>query len=72
MSSLTEEIRQLHEGGKMETQPKQPIASMEELSKIYTPGVAEICMEIANDPAKAYQLTIKKIQWRSYRTEQRC
>ncbi|WP_431087778.1 NAD(P)-dependent malic enzyme [Paenibacillus sp. 8b26] len=60
MSSLTEEIRQLHEGGKMETQPKQPIASMEELSKIYTPGVAEICMEIANDPAKAYQLTIKK------------
>ncbi|MBE0343049.1 NADP-dependent malic enzyme, partial [Paenibacillus sp. 28ISP30-2] len=60
MSSLTEEIRQLHEGGKMETQPKQLIASMEELSKIYTPGVAEICMEIANDPAKAYQLTIKK------------
>ncbi|MCC3380093.1 NADP-dependent malic enzyme [Paenibacillus farraposensis] len=60
MSSLLDEIRELHAGGKMETLPKKPIESMEGLSKVYTPGVAEICMEIANDPAKAYQLTIKK------------
>ncbi|MEC0183243.1 NADP-dependent malic enzyme [Paenibacillus peoriae] len=60
MSSLLDEIRELHAGGKMETLPKKPIDSMEGLSKVYTPGVAEICMEIANDPAKAYQLTIKK------------
>jgi malate dehydrogenase (oxaloacetate-decarboxylating) len=60
MSSLMDEIRQLHEGGKMEIVPKKPIETMEELSKVYTPGVAEICMEIAHDPAKAYQLTIKK------------
>src|SRR4029079_13459640 len=52
--------RELHAGGKMETLPKKPIETMEGLSKVYTPGVAEICMEIANDPAKAYQLTIKK------------
>ncbi|WP_328800373.1 malic enzyme-like NAD(P)-binding protein [Paenibacillus sp. LX16] len=60
MSSLIDEIRELHAGGKMETLPKKPIETMEGLSKVYTPGVAEICMEIANDPAKAYQLTIKK------------
>jgi len=49
-----------HLGGKIETQPKSPIKTREDLSKVYTPGVAKICKAIHEDPAKAYSLTIKR------------
>ncbi|OMG47557.1 NAD-dependent malic enzyme [Paenibacillus macerans] len=54
------EIMQLHEGGKLETTLKHPILSKEDLSKVYTPGVAKVCQAIAEDQEKAYQLTTKK------------
>nr|WP_068784628.1 NADP-dependent malic enzyme [Paenibacillus phocaensis] len=54
------EIMQLHEGGKLETTIKHPILSKEDLSKVYTPGVAKVCQAIAKDQEKAYQLTTKK------------
>ncbi|AHV97086.1 NAD(P)-dependent malic enzyme [Paenibacillus sabinae] len=55
-----EEIMLLHQGGKLETTLKHPIESMEDLAKVYTPGVAKVCQAIASDQDKAYELTTKK------------
>ncbi len=50
----------VHLGGKLEVQPKMPIKNREELSRVYTPGVARVCQAIAEDPSKAFSLTIKR------------
>ncbi|MCD8354437.1 MAG: NADP-dependent malic enzyme [Clostridiales bacterium] len=43
--------------GKLETVPKMPVATSDDLSLAYTPGVAQPCLEIQKDPAKSYELT---------------
>ncbi|MDR2368572.1 MAG: NADP-dependent malic enzyme [Deltaproteobacteria bacterium] len=43
--------------GKMATVPKMPIASKDDLSIAYTPGVAQPCLEIQKDPSQSYELT---------------
>ncbi len=43
--------------GKLETIPKMPVNSKEDLSIAYTPGVAQPCLEIQKDPAKSFTLT---------------
>jgi Malic enzyme len=45
--------------GKLEIRPKVPIRTRVDLSKAYTPGVAEVCRRIAKDPALAYRYTLK-------------
>jgi len=45
--------------GKLEIQPKVPVRTRADLSKAYTPGVAEVCRRIAKDPALAYRYTLK-------------
>lgn len=50
----------VHLGGKIEMQPKMPIKNREDLSHVYTPGVAKVCKAIHEDPSKAYSLTIKR------------
>lgn len=55
-----DEITHLHLGGKLETKLKHGINNMADLAKVYTPGVAQVCMEIAHNPERAYDLTIKK------------
>jgi malate dehydrogenase (oxaloacetate-decarboxylating) len=49
-----------HLGGKIRIEGKMPVRTRADLSLVYTPGVARVSMAIANDPAKAYQLTIKR------------
>src|SRR5574341_1183748 len=49
-----------HLGGKIVVNAKSPIKTRNDLSMVYTPGVARVCMAIHADPSKAYQLTIKK------------
>ncbi len=46
--------------GKIETTPKMALRSREDLALAYTPGVAEPCKAIANEPDKAYDYTIKR------------
>ncbi|MCL5677203.1 MAG: NAD-dependent malic enzyme [Firmicutes bacterium] len=48
-----------HLGGKVEVQAKMPVKNRDDLSIVYTPGVAQVCRAIADDPAKAFSLTIK-------------
>ncbi|CAM3437624.1 NAD-dependent malic enzyme [Marinicrinis lubricantis] len=50
----------LHLGGKIETKPKTPITNRDDLSRVYTPDVARVCMAIHEQPDKAYNLTIKR------------
>ncbi len=49
-----------HLGGKIVVNAKNPIKTRNDLSMVYTPGVARVCMAIHADPSKAHQLTIKK------------
>jgi malate dehydrogenase (oxaloacetate-decarboxylating) len=50
----------VHLGGKIEIQPKVKINNRDDLSRVYTPGVARVCMAIHDDPNKAHSLTIKR------------
>ncbi|WP_253724358.1 NADP-dependent malic enzyme [Sporosarcina sp. HYO08] len=45
--------------GKMETVSKVPLENKVDLSLAYSPGVAEPCIEIANNPSAVYDYTIK-------------
>ncbi|MGL5857105.1 MAG: NAD-dependent malic enzyme [Angustibacter sp.] len=49
-----------HLGGKLRIEPKVPIRNRDDLSLVYTPGVARICTAIARDPSDARRLTIKR------------
>jgi malate dehydrogenase (oxaloacetate-decarboxylating) len=49
-----------HLGGKIRIEPKIPVKTRQDLSTVYTPGVARVSMAIAADPSKAFQLTIKR------------
>jgi malate dehydrogenase (oxaloacetate-decarboxylating) len=50
----------LHLGGKIEMRGKTPLKTRDDLSMAYTPGVARICLAIAEDPSSAWNLTIKQ------------
>ena len=49
-----------HLGGKLTIESKLPIRNRDDLSLIYTPGVARICEAIVADPSDARRLTIKR------------
>jgi len=50
----------MHLGGKIEVTPKVPLKHRDDLSRAYTPGVARVCVAIAENPADARRLTIKR------------
>lgn len=60
MDIAAESLR-LHEQwqGKLNTVPKMDIKTREDLALAYTPGVAEPCRKIADNPADAYKYTMK-------------
>lgn len=45
--------------GKISVELKEDVTSKEDLSLVYSPGVAEPCREIAKNPEKAYDYTMK-------------
>jgi malate dehydrogenase (oxaloacetate-decarboxylating) len=50
----------MHLGGKIEVRSKIDVRNRDELARVYTPHVATVCKAIAEDPSKAFKLTIKK------------
>ncbi|MBI3939451.1 MAG: NAD-dependent malic enzyme, partial [Acidobacteria bacterium] len=50
----------MHLGGKIEVTLKFPLKTRADLSRAYTPGVARVCLAIAEDKSKVHSLTIKK------------
>ena len=58
MNVREESLKKHYEwGGKIEVVSRVDIASREDLSLAYTPGVAEPCLEIQKDVNKSYELT---------------
>ena len=55
------ESLKLHEQlkGKIEVISKVPVATKDDLSLAYTPGVAQPCLEIQKDISKSYDLTLR-------------
>ena len=59
--TINEKALELHEkwNGKLNTVSKVQVKTREDLALAYTPGVAEPCKVIAEDPEAAYRYTIK-------------
>ena len=56
----TDRTFQLHLGGKIEQINRHPLKTRDDLSMVYTPGVARVCLAIAEDADRAFQYTIKR------------
>src|SRR6202142_3801734 len=57
-----EEALALHAAGrpgKLETRISKPLTTARDLSLAYSPGVAEPCLRIAEDPSRAYDYTTR-------------
>jgi len=48
-----------HVGGKIEIAARTPLRNRDDLSRVYTPGVARVCRSIHDNPSKAHLLTMK-------------
>lgn len=60
--NYNQEALDLHKAhhGKIELKTKVPMNDRDDLSRAYTPGVAEVCKEIAEDVANAREYTLKR------------
>lgn len=61
MDTIKEEALHLHKmkQGKLESKSKIPVRNSRDLSLAYSPGVAEPCKEIYEDPEKVFDYTMK-------------
>jgi malate dehydrogenase (oxaloacetate-decarboxylating) len=50
---VRDEVLELHQKGKIAVRSRYQIDSMTTLRRVYTPGVAEVCRKIAEDPSLA-------------------
>ncbi len=50
---VRDEVLELHQKGKIAIRSRVPLDSMATLRRVYTPGVAEVCLKIAKDPSLA-------------------
>jgi malate dehydrogenase (oxaloacetate-decarboxylating) len=58
--NVSDRVFLAHLGGKLEVMPRSPLKTREDLSIVYTPGVARVSRAIADDPEKVWNLTIKR------------
>jgi malate dehydrogenase (oxaloacetate-decarboxylating) len=54
---VRDEVLNLHKNGKIKMVSTVPITSVDILRKVYTPGVAEVCNLISNQPSNKYIYT---------------
>jgi len=54
---VRDEVLELHRGGKIKMVNTVPVGSLDDLRKIYTPGVAEVCRLLAREPESADHYT---------------
>jgi malate dehydrogenase (oxaloacetate-decarboxylating) len=59
IKSTFDRTMQLHLGGKIRMESKIPLTRQSDLAMAYTPGVGRVCMAIAKEPERVYELTIK-------------
>jgi malate dehydrogenase (oxaloacetate-decarboxylating) len=58
--SVSDRAFLMHLGGKIETRGRVQVRTRDDLSLVYTPGVARICRAIAEDKEKAWKLTVRQ------------
>ena len=58
--NVSDRVFLAHLGGKIEVTPRLPVKNRDDLSMLYTPGVARVCTAIYEDPNKAFSLTMKR------------
>jgi malate dehydrogenase (oxaloacetate-decarboxylating) len=58
--SVSDPVFRAHIGGKIEIKNRVPVTGRDDLSRVYTPGVARVCLAIEREPEAAYTLTVKK------------
>ena len=49
-----------HEGGKLEYLPSKPLRDRADLALLYTPGVADVCLAIADDEELSFRYTTRR------------
>lgn len=54
---VRDDVLQVHQKGKIAIRSRFPIDSTATLRRVYTPGVAEVCLKIADDPELAWLYT---------------
>jgi malate dehydrogenase (oxaloacetate-decarboxylating) len=54
---VRDQVLELHQKGKIAIRSRYPLDSMTTLRRVYTPGVAEVCLMIAKDPSLARHYT---------------
>ncbi len=59
VESTTDRVFLSHMGGKIGMENRMPVATRDDLSMAYTPGVARVCMAIHDDFDQAWEYTIK-------------
>ena len=59
VETVTDRTFAMHLGGKIAVVPTVSLDDRNDLSRAYTPGVARVCLAIAQDPAQARRLTVK-------------
>jgi malate dehydrogenase (oxaloacetate-decarboxylating) len=57
--AVRDEVLELHQEGKIAIRSRYEIDSLSTLRRVYTPGVAEVCLRIAENPDLALQYTAK-------------
>ena len=60
MHKVSDRTFLMHLGGTIEMASKHPIRNRDDLSMVYTPGVARVCEAIAANPEDARRLTVKR------------
>ncbi|MFZ0532831.1 MAG: malic enzyme-like NAD(P)-binding protein [Anaerolineales bacterium] len=55
--AIRDEVLELHQKGKIAIRSRLLVDSLSILRRVYTPGVAEVCLMIAKDPSLARQYT---------------
>lgn len=55
--AVTDDVLQAHEGGKIHMKSQMEIRSLGDLRRVYTPGVANVCEIIKEDPEQANYFT---------------
>ena len=57
---VSDSVFMMHLGGKLEMQPKFPIKNRDDLSRVYTPGVARVSSAIHQNEQLAFTFTMKR------------
>ncbi|MBI4411894.1 MAG: NAD-dependent malic enzyme [Deltaproteobacteria bacterium] len=57
LEAVVDDVLEIHQGGKLSVSPSHPVKTVEDLSKVYTPGVASVCRLIKDDPSQAEKYT---------------